>query len=46
MREGDPREVIPRVAEEWDADLCIVGARGLGAMKAWLLGSVSTAVVR
>ncbi len=44
--EGDPRDVIVRVAEEWSADLIVLGARGLGAIKAFLLGSVSTAVVR
>lgn len=46
MVEGDPREEIPRVAEEWDADLIVLGARGLGAIKGWLLGSVSSAVTR
>jgi nucleotide-binding universal stress UspA family protein len=43
--EGEPREEIPRVAEESGADLIVVGARGLSAVKGWLLGSVSTAVV-
>lgn len=43
--EGEPREEISRLAEEWNADLVVVGARGLGAVKGWLLGSVSTAAV-
>jgi nucleotide-binding universal stress UspA family protein len=42
--EGEPREEIPRVAEESGADLIVLGARGLSAVKGWLLGSVSTAV--
>ncbi|HEV8641960.1 MAG TPA: universal stress protein [Methylomirabilota bacterium] len=46
VSEGDPREEIVRIAEEWGADLVVVGARGLGAVKGFLLGSVSLAVVR
>lgn len=44
--EGDPREAIPRIAEEWAADLVVVGARGLSAVRRFFLGSVSSAVVR
>jgi nucleotide-binding universal stress UspA family protein len=44
--EGDPREQIVRVADEWAADLIVVGARGLTGLKEFVLGSVSSAVVR
>ena len=43
---GDPREEIVRQAEEWRADLVVLGARGLGTVKRFLLGSVSDAVAR
>jgi nucleotide-binding universal stress UspA family protein len=42
--EGDPREAIVRVAEEWQADLVVLGARGLGAVERVVLGSVSLGV--
>jgi len=44
--EGDARETILRAAEEWPADLIVLGARGLGAMAGFLLGSVSLGVAR
>ena len=39
-REGDPAHVILDVAEEQNADLIVVGARGLTGFKRFLLGSV------
>jgi nucleotide-binding universal stress UspA family protein len=44
--QGDPREELVRAAEEWPADLIVMGARGLSAMAGFLLGSVSLAVAR
>lgn len=44
--EGDAREAILRAAEEWPADLIVLGARGLGALAGLLLGTVSLGVAR
>jgi nucleotide-binding universal stress UspA family protein len=46
VAEGDPRVEIVRQADEWKADLIVLGARGLGAVKRFLVGSVSDAVAR
>eukprot|EP00741_Cyanophora_paradoxa_P003324 tig00000692_g3230.t1 len=46
VRSGSPREEIVKLAEDWSADLVIVGSRGLGAIKRLVLGSVSDYVVR
>jgi len=44
--EGDARETILREAVEWRADLIVLGARGLGTVAGFLLGSVSLGVAR
>jgi nucleotide-binding universal stress UspA family protein len=41
LRIGSPAQVIVSMAEEQKADLIVMGARGLGPIKEWLLGSVS-----
>jgi nucleotide-binding universal stress UspA family protein len=43
---GVPRNVIITVAENWEADLVIVGSHGRTGLKRWVLGSVAEAVVR
>lgn len=43
---GDPVTEIVRLADEIDADLVVLGSRGLGAIGSALLGSVSRAVLK
>jgi nucleotide-binding universal stress UspA family protein len=43
-REGVPAEVIIAVAHEQQAELIVVGSRGLTGLKRYLLGSVSSKV--
>lgn len=42
--EGSPKSVILEEAEKFGADLIVVGSHGYGAVKGFLLGSVSLAV--
>lgn len=44
VRPDDPRRALVREAEAWGADCIFVGARGLGPIDRFLLGSVSEAV--
>ncbi|MFN0086649.1 MAG: universal stress protein [Blastocatellia bacterium] len=41
---GHPQETILAEADQWGADLILLGSRGLGGFKRFMLGSVSTAV--
>jgi nucleotide-binding universal stress UspA family protein len=45
VRAGDPRSAIVDEAEEWGADLIVVGSHGRTGLGRWLLGSVAQAVV-
>lgn len=45
IREGDPRTVIVDTADEWQADLIVVGSHGWTGLKRLMLGSVAQAVV-
>ena len=45
VEEGDPKHVLPKVAEEWGADCIFVGATGFSnRFERFVLGSVSAAV--
>ncbi|MBD2463750.1 universal stress protein [Oscillatoria sp. FACHB-1407] len=41
LREGDPKDIVCRVADEIDADLIIMGSRGLKRLQSILENSVS-----
>ncbi len=41
LREGEPKDLVCKVADEIDANLIIMGSRGLGGLKAILKNSVS-----
>jgi len=42
MKAGSPADVILSVAEDRDVEVIVVGHRGFGAMKRFILGSVSS----
>jgi nucleotide-binding universal stress UspA family protein len=44
VREGDPKQVLVREAETFNADCVFVGAKGHSRLDRFLLGSVSSAV--
>lgn len=44
--EADPRTAILEVAEEWKADLIVLGSQGRKGIKRFLLGSVAESVAR
>jgi nucleotide-binding universal stress UspA family protein len=44
--DGDPADELAKLGAEEDANLLLVGSRGRGAVKAALLGSVSSALAR
>jgi nucleotide-binding universal stress UspA family protein len=46
LLEGDPAKEVAKLAEARDADLIVVGTRGIGAVAGSLLGSVAAGVVR
>ena len=43
-REGEPAAVILDAAKSFDADLIVMGSRGLGELKSLLVGSVSNKI--
>ena len=46
VRQGDPRKEILDEAEDWRADLIVVGSHGQTGVQRWLVGSVAEHVVR
>jgi nucleotide-binding universal stress UspA family protein len=46
LREGDVRETILDIAQEWKADLIVIGSRGRSGVQRFLLGSVAESVAR
>jgi nucleotide-binding universal stress UspA family protein len=46
VADGNPKDEILRVMEEWPANLVVLGARGLSGLRGLLLGSISLTVAR
>ena len=46
LREGDPREVIPHLAEENAPSLVVLGTRGRGRMERGIVGSTAEQILR
>jgi len=46
IEEGTPYEAILRVAEEWNADLIVLGTNGRTGLEHLMLGSVAEKVIR
>lgn len=46
VEEGKPHEVILKVADEWDADIIVLGTHGRTGLTHLLMGSVAEKVVR
>jgi nucleotide-binding universal stress UspA family protein len=44
VKDGEPKNLLIAEAESWGADCVFVGARGLGRVERFMLGSVSSAV--
>ena len=45
LQEGNETDAILKIAENCTADLIVMGSRGLGAVKGFLVGSVSRKVI-
>ena len=41
LREGQPSATIVDVAEKERCDMIVIGGRGMGGLKGWVLGSTS-----
>ena len=46
LRDGNPVDVLLAAGEEFDADVLVLGSRGLGGFPEQLLGSTSTQVAQ